>query len=39
MSDDRYAYEGREDLTPEAVIMFSRVRRYNAVAKAQDREL
>ncbi|WP_175822331.1 hypothetical protein [Burkholderia sp. BCC0419] len=37
MSDNRHAYDGREDLTPAAVIMFSTVRRYNAVAKPEDR--
>lgn len=37
MSDNRYAYEGREDLTPGAVIMFSTVRRCNAVAKPEAR--
>lgn len=69
MSDNRYAYEGREDLTPgdlffldastknlgawvgrtipvigevflaadASVIMFNTVRRYNAVAKPEDR--
>ncbi|WP_322082828.1 hypothetical protein [Burkholderia sp. BCC1972] len=40
MSDNRYSYEGREDLTPGELLFWiavNTVRRYDAVAKPEDR--